>query len=121
MTTPGSMTIAQHFDGKHKDVRATYDRIMAIAREWGDITPVAKKTTIQLLRHAGGSVFATVTTRKDALVLSVTAESDIRSARVTKREQASGGRWHVEIRLENAKQIDHELQQWMRASYKLAE
>lgn len=120
MSTPGSMTIAQHFEGKHKDVRATYDRIMAIAREWGDITPVAKKTSIHLMRP-GGSAFAGVATRKDALVLTVKAEADIRSARVTKREQASGGRWHVEIRLENAKQIDHELQQWMRASYKLAE
>jgi hypothetical protein len=121
MSTPGSMTIAQHFEGKHKDVRATYDRIMAIAREWGDIAPVAKKTAIQLPRPGGGGVFASIATRKDALILTVKAESDIRSPRVTKREQTSANRWHVEVRLENAKQIDHELQQWMRASYKLAE
>ena len=120
MSTPGSMTIAQHFEGKHKDVRATYDRIMAIAREWGDIAPVAKKTSIHLMRP-GGSAFAGIATRKDALILTVKAESDIRSPRVTKREQTSANRWHVEVRLENAKQIDHELQQWMRASYKLAE
>lgn len=121
MSTPGSTTIAQHFDGKHKDVRATYDRIMAIAREWGDISPVAKKTTIQLLRSGGGAAFASITTRKDALVLSLTVESDVRSPRVTKHERTSSGRWHVEVRLENAKQVDHELQQWMRSSYKLAE
>ena len=120
MSTPGSMTIAQHFEGKHKDVRATYDRIMAIAREWGDIAPVAKKTSIHLMRP-GGSAFAGIATRKDALILTVKSESDIRSPRVTKREQTSANRWHVEVRLENAKQIDHELQQWMRASYKLAE
>ena len=41
--------------------------------------------------------------------------------RVTKHERTASGRWHIEVRLENAKQVDHELQQWMRASYKLAE
>ena len=42
MSQPLPQTIAQHFEGKGKEVRATYDRIMAIAREWGDVKPEAK-------------------------------------------------------------------------------
>jgi hypothetical protein len=118
MSTALPQTIAQHFDGKGKEVRATYDRIMAIAREWGDVKPEAKKTSIHLLRTA--TSFAGISTRKDALVLTFKAESDIRSARVRKSEQASPGRWHIEIKLTRPQEVDHELQQWLRASYLLA-
>jgi len=72
MSTPLPQTIAQHFEGKGKEVRATYDRIMAIAREWGDVKPEAKKTSIHLLRTA--TAFAGIATRKDALVLSLKSE-----------------------------------------------
>jgi len=111
-------TIAHHFDGRGKDVRATYDRILAIAREWGDVKPEARKTSIHLLRVAVS--FAGIAPRKDTLVLTFKSSSDIRSSRVQKSEPASAGRWNIEVRLTNAKQVDHELQQWLRASYALA-
>ena len=111
-------TIAQHFDGRGKDVRATYDRILAIAREWGDVKPEAKKTSIHLLR--GTTAFAGIATRKDALILTLKSASDIHSPRIQKSEQTSASRWHLEVRLTNAKEVDHELQQWLRASYALA-
>ncbi len=111
-------TIAQHFDGRGKDVRATYDRILAIAREWGDVKPEAKKTSIHLLRAA--TAFAGITTRKDALILTFKSASDIRSPRISKHEQTSANRWQLEVRLTNAKEVDHELQQWLRASYAIA-
>jgi hypothetical protein len=118
MSQPLPQTIAQHFEGKGKEVRATYDRIMAIAREWGDVKPEAKKTSIHLLRTA--TAFAGISTRKDALVLTLKSENDIRSPRVRKHEQASPGRWHIEIKLTKPQEVDHELQQWLRASYLLA-
>lgn len=118
MSTTLPPTIAQHFDGRGKDVRATYDRILAIAREWGDVKPEAKKTSIHLLRAT--TAFAGIATRKDALILTLKSNTDIRSPRIHKREQTSPNRWHIEVRLVNAKEVDHELQQWMRASYALA-
>lgn len=118
MSTTLPPTIAQHFDGRGKDVRATYDRILAIAREWGDVKPEAKKTTIQLLR--GTTPFATLTTRKDTLVLTLKSTTEVRSARVQKCEQSANKLWQFDVRLTNAKEVDHELQQWMRASYSLA-
>ena len=117
MSTTLPPTIAQHFDGRGKDVRATYDRILAIAREWGDVKPEAKKSSIQLLRGTVG--FGAVQTRKDFLILTLKAAHEVRSARVQKCE-ASGKIFQIEVRLTNAKEIDHELQQWMRASYGLA-
>jgi hypothetical protein len=112
-------TIAHHFDGRGKDVRATYDRILAIAREWGDVKPEARKTSIHLLR--GETSFAGIAPRKDVLVLTFKSPSEIRSPRVHKAEQTSAGRWQIEVRLTNAKEVDHELQQWLRASYAIAE
>lgn len=111
-------TIAQHFDGRGKDVRATYDRILAIAREWGDVKPEARKSAIHLLRVA--TSFGTIVPRKDVLVLTFKSSSDMRSARIAKRDQAANGTWTLEVRLNNAKEVDHELQQWLRASYALA-
>lgn len=117
MSTPLPATIAQHFDGRGKDVRATYDRILAIAREWGDIKPEAKKTSIHLMKAA--TAFATIGTRKDFLLLSFKSTSDIRSARIVKHDETASG-WTLEVKLMNAKEVDHELQQWLRASYQLA-
>lgn len=119
MSTPLPQTIAQHFEGKGKEVRATYDRIMAIAREWGDVKPEAKKTSIHLLRTT--SSFAGIATRKDALVLTFKSDSDIRSPRVRKHAQSTPGRWNIEIKLTKPQEVDHELQQWLRGSYDLAE
>ena len=117
MTTQPT-TIAQHFEGRGKDVRATYDRIMAIAREWGDIKTESKKTSIQLIRTT--SAFATIGTRKDYLILTLKVDSDVRSPRVVKHEKTASGLWQLDVKLLNAKEVDHELQQWMRASYLLA-
>jgi len=44
----------------------------------------------------------------------------LRSPRVRKHEQASPGRWNIEIKLTKPQEVDHELQQWLRASYLLA-
>ncbi len=111
-------TIAQHFDGRGKDVRATYDRILAIAREWGDVKPEARKAAIQLLR--GTTPFAGIAPRRDVLVVTFKSPSDVRSPRITKHDAAANGHWNLEVRLNNAKEVDHELQQWLRASYALA-
>jgi hypothetical protein len=91
MSTPLPQTIAQHFEGKGKEVRATYDRIMAIAREWGDVKPEAKKTSIHLLRTA--TSFAGIATRKDALILTLKSEttSAARACASTSRPRRAAG------------------------------
>ena len=111
------MDVAPHFAGKDPTVRATYLRLLAIARTLGPVTEEAKKTSIHLVRD---TAFAGVATRRSSLVLTLKSATDIRSPRIEKREQASANRWHLEVRLEKPAQIDRQLAGWLKAAYKLA-
>ena len=44
------MSVASHFAGKDPTVRATYERLIDIARALGPVTEEAKKTSIHLVR-----------------------------------------------------------------------
>ena len=77
-----------------------------------------KKTSIHLTR---ASAFAGVATRKDAIQLTIKSAADIRSPRIVKRERASAHRWHLDIRLENPKQVDRELTSWLADAMALSE
>jgi hypothetical protein len=65
-------------------------------------------------------VFAGVTPRKDALILTIKSDTDIRSKRFFKRQQASARRWHLEIRLDDPKQVDRELKSWLKDAMELS-
>jgi hypothetical protein len=109
MTRPGfTMTPAQ---------RAIYDKLLSAAAAIGPFTEDPKKTSIHLTRK---SAFAGVATRKGALQLTLQAAADIRSPRIVKREQASANRWHLEIRLDDPRQVDRELTAWLAGAMRLA-
>ena len=111
-------TVGRHFEGHAPAVREIYRRILTIARAAGPFREEPKKTSIHLARK---SAFAGVATRKDALILTIKSASDIRSKRIVKREQASANRWHLEIRLDDPKQVDHELKSWLAEAMRLSE
>jgi hypothetical protein len=111
------MGVAPHFAGKDPTVRATYQRLIDVARTLGPVTEEAKKTSIHLIRH---TAFAGVATRRSSLILTLKSAKDIRSPRIEKREQASANRWHLEVRLEKPAQIDRQLTAWLKAAYELA-
>lgn len=115
--TSTAPTVAQHFEGKAPNVRATYDKIVAMARKLGPVTEDPKKTSIHLVRS---SAFAGVATRKNALILTLKSQTDIESARIRKHEQASAKRWHLEVRLEEPAEVDSELARWIKLSYELS-
>lgn len=98
-------------------MRAVYKRLLSTAKKIGPFTEDPKKTSIHLTRR---SAFAGIATRKDALILTIKSATDIKSPRIFKREQASANRWHLEVRLEDPKQIDAELVSWLRAAMELA-
>jgi hypothetical protein len=54
------------------------------------------------------------------LILTLKSDSDISSARIAKREQASANRWYLETRLETPGQVDREIVNWLRKAYELA-
>jgi hypothetical protein len=113
-TTP---TVDQHFDRRAPVVRTIYDAIVSASRRFGDVVEDPKKTSIHLNRR---SAFAGITTRKDALILTIKAPEDIKSPRIHKREQVSARRWHLELRLDDPAQVDRELVQWLEQSFEIS-
>ena len=110
-------TVKEHFENRVPEVKATYAAILKAAKQFGPVKEEAKKTSIHLVRK---SAFAGVATRKTALILTLKSDSDIASARIAKREQASAHRWHLETRLETPGQVDREIVAWLRKAYELA-
>ena len=110
-------TVKEHFENRAPEVKAIYTAILRAAKEFGPVKEEAKKTSIHLVRK---SAFAGVATRKTALILTLKSDSDISSARIAKREQASAHRWHLETRLETPGQVDREIVAWLRKAYELA-
>jgi len=110
-------SIEQHFEGRAPVVRAIYDAVIRVAKKLGPIVEDPKKTSIHLNRR---TAFAGVATRKDAVVLTIKAPADIKSARVYKREQTSANRWHVEVKLDDPKQVDAELTSWLKQAFEIS-
>jgi Domain of unknown function (DUF5655) len=111
-------TVQQHFTGRAPAVWTIYQQILGAASAFGPFAQEPKKTSIHLVRK---SAFAGVSTRKAALILTLKSATDIRSRRIVKREQASANRWHLEIRLDDPKQVDAELKAWLKKAIALAD
>jgi hypothetical protein len=111
------MGVESHFAKKDPAVLATYRRVLDAARALGPLTEDSKKTSIHLVRR---TAFAGIATRRSSLILTLKSATDIRSPRITKREQTSVNRWHVEVRLDTPAQVDRQLTSWLRAAYELA-
>ena len=60
-------------------------------------------------------------TRKDALILTLKSDRDVKHRRVHKTEQTSANRWHFEVRLTTPGDVDDQIRQWLREAYELAE
>jgi hypothetical protein len=111
-------TVEQHFSGRAPDVRATYARILTAAKRLGAVREDPKKTSIHLMRR---TAFAGVATRKDALVLTLKSDRDVRSRRIAKHQQTSPNRWHLDVRLSAPAQVDSEIEAWLKRAFELAE
>jgi len=99
------------------EVRAIYQALLGAARAIGPFKEDPNQSSIHL---RCGTVFAGVTPRKDALILTIKSEADIRSKRISKRQQASAHRWHLEIRLDDPKQVDAQLKAWLKDAMALS-
>lgn len=112
-----SYTVEQHFEGRSPVVREIYDTIVAAASELGPVEQDPKKTSIHLNRK---TAFAGIQTRRQFLILTVKATDDIASPRISKHEQTSPHRWHHEIKITNADEIDSQIIGWLKDSYDLS-
>ena len=116
MTTT-SATLSQHFEGREPEVKSIYERIVSEARKFGNVIEEPKKTSIHLSRT---TAFAGVATRKQALILTLKASANVPSPRITKHEQVSTNRWHLDVRLSRPDEVDDEIVRWLADAYVLA-
>lgn len=110
-------TIDEHFTDRSPAVRDMYEMLVAASRDFGPFEEDPKKTSIHLNRKYA---FAGIRTQKNALVLTVKAVGDIPSRRIAKRQQASAKRWYHDIKISALDEIDHEIVDWLRASYEVS-
>ncbi|MEK6371810.1 MAG: DUF5655 domain-containing protein [Acidobacteriota bacterium] len=61
-----------------------------------------------------------VATRMDAVILTIKSARDIADARIRKHAQTSANRWHLDVRLSDAKHVDGQLKGWLKDAYDLA-
>jgi uncharacterized protein YdhG (YjbR/CyaY superfamily) len=110
-------TVADHLRGRAPLVRATYTALRKAARSLGPFDEEPKKTSIHWVRT---TAFAGIRTRKAGLVLTLKSATEVHSARISKREQASAKRWYFEVPLDSPQQVDRELRAWLKQAYALS-
>lgn len=119
MATPtNGLTVKSHFEGKDASVRATYDRLLKNARQFGPVVEEPKKTSIHLVNR---TAFAGVATRKSAIVLTIKSDRKLSSPRIHKSERTSANRFHHEVKLTSPLEVDTELVNWLKDAYELSE
>jgi len=106
-----------HFANRDANVWSTYTALMKAADSLGPVRVETKKTSIHLVRR---TAFAGGSTRKSWLILTVKSAADIRNPRIIRHEQASAGRWHLELRLESPRQVDREVRDWLKKGFEIS-
>ena len=96
--------------------RALYEKLFTAVRRIGPHEVELKKTCVHACR---GRAFLGVHPRATGLLLSIVTDKPIRSARLRKCEQLSARRWHAELLVESAGELDSELKGWIAEAYAL--
>lgn len=112
-----AFAVEDHLRDRDPVVSSIYVALIKATKKLGAFSEEAKKTSIHLVRR---TAFAGVATRKSSLVLTLKSAHDIKSPRISKREQVSAGRWHLEVRLSSPSDVDAEVSGWLRAAYELS-
>jgi hypothetical protein len=111
------VALEAHFAGKDATVKEIYDQLVKHSRKFGSLTEEPKKTSIHLVNK---TAFAGVATRKSALVLTIKSDRKLSSARIHKSEQTSAHRFHHEVKLTSAADVDSEILAWLRNAYAMS-
>src|ERR1051326_1264054 len=81
-----------------------YRGLLSVLQPLGPFQQELKKTSVHLVR---GSAFLGVQLRREYLILTIKAETPIKSPRITKSERVSKNRWHCDVRIANETDFDH--------------
>ena len=93
-----------------------YTRLKAALIPLGAFREEVKKTSIHLTRN---SAFLGVHPRKEHLLITIKSDKPAKNRRIVKSEQVSANRWHLEVKIAAASEIDKEFLVWARQAYEL--
>jgi hypothetical protein len=108
----------EHLRGKSPQVRATYDKLIGVLRELGDITLNPVKTSIQVRRDA---TFLSIKPKKDHIEMEFQLGREVDEFPIYKAIRVSGNRVVHFAVLEGPDEVDDRLIGWLRESYDLVE
>jgi hypothetical protein len=110
-------SVSSHFAGREPATRKIYDRLLKASSNFGPVIEDPKKTSIHLVRK---TAFAGIATRTSAIILTIKSDQKLTSPRIHKSEQTSARRFHHEVKLTSAAEVDAELTGWLKAAYELS-
>lgn len=111
-------SVDEHFRDRPDEIRALYDRLVALTEKFGSVEQDPKKTSIYLNRK---TAFAGVAVRKEHIVLTIKFDRAIANPRIFKLQQTSAKRFRHEVKLAKLTDLDSELRGWLRAAYDLSD
>ena len=117
MNKPDGPAVTTHFEDKDPIVRKIYDHLLKHSRRFGPVVEDPKKTSIHL---NNATAFAGVTTRRNAIILTIKSDRDLDSPRIHKSEQTSARRFHHQVKLTAPTDVDAELIRWLKDAYGLS-
>jgi hypothetical protein len=104
------------FDKSDPAVRAIYERLLLRVRRIGPVVTEEKKTSIHLKSRAA---FAGVHPLKSRLDLNIVSAVPIDDPRVKKQDQISASRYHNVVPLNDPRDVDAQLLDWLKTAYEL--
>lgn len=97
-------------------VNTLYQHLFTKLKTMGNVLVEEKKTSIHLKNRAG---FAGVHPRKEFFLLEIVSDQPLKSERILKSVQVSKSRFHNQVKIETAEDVDDQLVQWLKQAYDL--
>lgn len=114
----GRYSLADHFKGKPKILRKTFDRFVSIAKQSGPVTVYAQKSRIVIQKRVR---FAGAIVRKNWLDAGIWLKRKIKHPKLIRVESYGNLGYGLRFRLERPEDIDSSLAELMREAYEIAE
>jgi hypothetical protein len=114
----GRYSLASHFEGKPKAVRAIFDKLSAVAKQNGPVTVLPEKTRIAFQVRMS---FAAVVIRRNWVDGRVVLARRLEHPRFRRIETFSPRNHLHAFRFENVDEIDDEVSAWFAEAYRVGE
>jgi hypothetical protein len=112
----GRHTLASHFEGKPRQVRAIFDKLMRVARKNGPITVLPEKTRIAFQVRMS---FAAFVIRRNWIDGHVVLARRLENPRFRRIETFSPRNHLHAFRFESVDEIDSEVEAWFAEAYRV--